>query len=320
MATRTQHLLGLLLAVGLVASACGSDPESVIVGAADDAADGASVSDITDAGATVSRSGLPDGPVSASDLLGTSWVIDTLDGQPYLDEAGLTFFDDRNFSIAHNDPCSAGIGQLVPEADTYRFELWAPSTSNCTGHTAALFSKSGATFSITFADGVLSLAGSTGRLTAIHFQSVSIHDELLELPSVPMPDILEPVGMNPEDVVEDPNNPIPQCNTLDSEIIDLEDLDSEVLSSMLRLHVVRDELPFFTDVGIDEFGSGGTVVIEMSAFYGPTIDWLAQTLGSTPACLLLEGDRGQPDGDRGDSVGAPPETTVVIAPTTTAQG
>lgn len=317
MATPTKPLLlGLLLAVGLIASACGSEPESVIVGAADDDAQGeaeAPASDITDAGAAVLRGAVFEGPTSVDDLLGTSWVIETVNGEPYLDEAGLTFFIDNDFSIAYNDPCSAGVGELRLEGDTYRFEPWAPNTPDCPGHPAALFAKAGSTFSITLSDGVLAVAGPTGQLTATHFQSVSVHDELLELPSVPAPNVPMPASSDPADVDPRDTSPIPMCESLDTRAIDIEDLDDDVFASFLRLHVVKDDLPFMTDVGIDEFGPGGAVVIEMSALYGPTIEWIAEVLGSTPTCLWLEGDRGEADGVDEE----PPATTVVVGPATT---
>jgi len=295
MARRSKFLITLLVAFGLIAAGCSSDPESLIVG--DDGA-AADESEDTNA-ATVESEPLEEAaddqqPVDLSspdDLLGTAWTVDSVDGKPYDGEGALSFYGELGrLRMTWIDECSTGTGSLFLRDGGYLFSSGGGPNNECLGHPTSLFDEAYETvpIAITVSGTTLTLEGDSHFLSATHFQSQSIHDRPLPLPGLAYPDLVIPDVQDFSTIPEATNIPFPECPT--DGRIGLEDdpLEEEHLAASQRLSQITGALPFV----VWSSAAGGNLRhheagLGVGVRYQPTIDWLAANFAPTDLCLDL---------------------------------
>ncbi len=295
MARRSKSLLTLLLAFGVIAGACSSEPESLIVG---DGAAGADESDDTNAAAAATESLEDEADAQlvvdlshVDDLLGTAWTVDTVDGAPYDGEGALSFYGETGrLRITWIDECSTGTGSLFLRDGGYLFSSGGGPNNDCLGHPTSLFSEAYETVpvEITVSGTKVTLEGDGHSLTATHFQSQSIHNQPLPLPGLVYPDLERPYVQDYSTISEATDIPFPECPTEGRIGLEDDPFAEEHLAASQRLSQITGGLPFTVSFS----AAGGNLRhheagLAMGVRYQPTIDWLDTNFAPTDLCLDL---------------------------------
>jgi hypothetical protein len=296
--------IAIVLYFALLATACASDPESVIVGETTaGSADSTDIEPIDPASYTMSpmSTSLVEGSfydvTSLASLRGTAWVVLEVDGEFY-QNGGLSFAWRQGEGLlgAYRDVCAAGsffVGEGARRSE-WVVEHVGTAPTNCAGHPSALF-QTGAEIQISHQGGVLVLGTGNGSLRAQHFQSQSVHDEtsdpaLITVPPIsfeppPFPDLAAPDYYEGEDIEEAIDIPVLECPQSGRAGLKPDPLKRErsAFSAVAKDQIM--DLPFLVS-----FSDGGTLFhpeirISLSHRYPPSLEWVAEHIPDGLACV-----------------------------------
>lgn len=307
MPTRTPTLLTLLLVVALLGAACGSEPESVIVGASDDAS---SAGDQT--GATEMSDYLIEGTLSndteLSSLRGTAWVVFEHNGE-LVDDASVSFWwvEDQGLHIGYLDDCTSG-STLVTGKRRGKWILHNDDTpqETCQGQPSSLFHDDN-WFEFNHRGGVLTISTDDGQIRAEHWQSTSVHDEpiavdldevpTIDVPEIPLPDLERPDVESLADIPEVVDLPFVECTSSGRAGLEPDDRTRERLAWGQVLQEPLGKLPFIAGYSRGAGLHNREIFVGLSIRYGPTLDWLEANVPQGIICLEVPrlGYYDQPD-------------------------
>jgi len=300
--------IAMVLYFALLATACASDPESVIVG--DDAA-------ITENAASdvVAPLDNPDGLIGITamsryliegtlwseaelaSLRGTAWVVYEYNSE-LTEDASLSFWwiEDRGLFIGYLDGCTSGSALLTGEK---RRGKWVIETDddprlNCPDRPSSLFHEEN-WFEFQYREGELIISTDDGRLRAQHWQSTSVHDEEIgvdledvpttDIPVLPLPDLEMPDVESLSEIPAVVDLPFPECASSGRAGLDPNPRSRERLAWAEVLQEPLRKLPFISGF------SGGAglynqeLFVGLSVRYGPSLDWLEEHIPPGIICL-----------------------------------
>lgn len=285
MTTRQKHLLCVAGALCILAVACSSEPESVIAGDDGDVSDVAELAD--DASSDIALIGLD----SPSDLLGSAWTVETVDGEPYEGEGALSFYGESEWiSVTWIDDCSTGNATFVARDGAFLLLSGGGRNNVCIGHPTSVLEayEEAVRFTIDVNGPSLTLSSEAHSLTATHFQSQSIHDQPMPLPGLDYPDLDRPDVQDYSMIREATNIPFAECPTEGRIGLEDDPFEEQHLAASKRLSQITGGLPFV----VWSSSAGGNLRhheagLGLGVRYQPTIDWLAANFAPTDLCLDL---------------------------------
>lgn len=297
---RTARLLALTLVLGLVGAACGSEPESVIVGASDDNVSADASSTDEPIGTTEMSNLLIQGTLwsdaELASLRGTAWVVFEVNGE-FVDDASLSLWriEDQGISIGYVDACTSGSALVTGK----RQGKWVVHNDDrpqvtCPGHPSSLFHDDN-WFEFNYRGGVLTISTDDGQIRAEHWQSTSVHDEpiavdldavpAIDVPEIPLPNLERPDVESLADIAEVVDLPFAECASAGRAGLEPDDRTRERLAWGQALQEPLSDLPFITGY------SGGAglynreISVGLSVRYGPSLDWLEEHVPPGIICL-----------------------------------
>lgn len=308
----TARLLALLLTFSLAATACGSEPESVIVGASDDnvTADASSTDDpiATTAMSRLLIEGTLWSDAELASLRGTAWVVFEYNGE-LVDDASLSLWriEDQGISIGYVDACSSGSALVTGK----RQGKWVVHNDDspqvmCPGQPSSLFHDDN-WFEFNYRGGVLTISTDDGQIRAEHWQSTSVHDEpiavdldavpAIAVPEIPLPDLERPDVESLADIDEVVDLPFPECASSGSAGLEPDDRTRERLAWGQALQEPLGELPFIAGYSRGAGLHNREIFVALTVRYGPTLDWLEANVPQGVICLEVPrlGYYDQPD-------------------------
>lgn len=311
----------------LVVAACSGDEPSLIAGDSDaagsaelDEAEAASESDDHDP-TSVSQTTIPAGPGTPGlittefdlvhQLQGTAWVAHNVNDE--IDDASFSFAwtEDVGLIGAYLDDCGSGRFLVTgAERGGWAIESVQDPNPECDGPVQEIFGD-GALLRLTVLGETMFVESEDrGFIEATHWQSTSIHDEIVALPPRPTPsppptppttergpgddtptrlivDVAHPQVDDLGDIPEATDISVPICATSGRIGLEEDPFAEERLATSRRLDPVVGQLPFVVwssgpgNLHHHEMGIG------LSVRYQPTIDWLAENVPAGHVCIEI---------------------------------
>ncbi len=297
---KNSWFLVMLVCAALLASACSSDPSSVLSVQDDSVEDGdAAVTeqpsvamDATDAVAADSAPQVLSVPTALSDLGGSLWRFSTLDETPYdggeMSFAGPGSGGTDNIYVQFADGCSYGrfSFRVRPEGQLEAFGF--SRNPGCVGHPTELFREVPGTryppMSATLTGDTLTIAAAERSVTLIYVESGSDANSPPPLPSLPSADVLLPDELDLAKIPEATEIPLPACGTAAAGPVDEALADERLVTANRLEHAFG--LPFMTSLSSGDLETR-RVSVGLSVRYQPTIDWLFENTPEGHVCLEL---------------------------------